>query len=133
VEPSWYPRFWLYANLDPAKLPELERLLSARLESDFEDIKSVIDKHVAKAIEVRASVAPGMLLAVGEAATYCGSMAMRWEERSEAYWALAAYFAAKLKGAGYWAFTPRTHSGPEDPSWREFPERLRQANEAFLS
>jgi hypothetical protein len=41
--------------------------------------------------------------------------------------AARAYREYGLVGA-----VPRTNSGPEDPVWHEYPERLQRANAVFL-
>jgi hypothetical protein len=41
--------------------------------------------------------------------------------------AARAYRQHGLVGA-----VPRTNSGPEDPVWHEYPERLKRANAVFL-
>jgi hypothetical protein len=133
VEEGWYRRVWLYNSMDTAGLPELERLLSETLARDIAEYKRYADENVAKGVSMRDSHFPGMPLVVGEGATYCAHMGMRWEERSDAYWSLIEHTLGLLKQNGYWGCTPRTNSGPEDPSWTEYPDRLRHANEFFLS
>jgi NAD(P)-dependent dehydrogenase (short-subunit alcohol dehydrogenase family) len=40
--------------------------------------------------------------------------------------------AELLAKQGCWGAMLRTNSGPEDPVWQEYPEKLHQANTAFL-
>ncbi|MDD5704730.1 MAG: cellulase-like family protein [Kiritimatiellae bacterium] len=132
IEEGWYRRVWLYNSLKAEALPEIERLLSESLIRDMAEYRRYAEENVAAGLSIRNEHFPGMPLVVSECATYCAHPAMRWEERSDAYWSLIEYMVGLLKQAGYWGCTPRTHSGPEDPSWTECPDRLRHANELFL-
>jgi len=84
-------------------------------------------------VAIRDTHFPGIPLVMGEAASYCASTALRWEERSDTYWSLIAYTVGLMKQHGYWGCMPRTNSGPEDPVWTEFPDRLRTINQLFLA
>ena len=132
VEYSWPIRVWLYNNLDERQLPALELLLDEHLSGQIAEYKKAIDDNIRLALETRQALFPDILLVVGEGATYCGHPRKRWEEKSDAYWALVDYATRRLKDEGYWGCVARTNSGPEDPSWIEFPERLRHATRAFL-
>ncbi len=132
VEHSWPIRVWLYNNLDERKLPALELLLDEHLTNQIAEYKKAIDDSIRMALETRQALFPDILLVVGEGATWCGHLQMRWEEKSDAYWELVDYATRRLKGEGYWGCVARTNSGPEDPSWIEFPARLRHATAAFL-
>jgi hypothetical protein len=132
VEHSWPIRCWLYNNLDKQKLPALELLLDEHLTSLSAEYMKAIDDSIRMALETRKALFPGILLVVGEGATFCGHPEMRWEEKSEAYWELVDHASRRLKDEGYWGCVARTNSGPEDPSWIEFPERLRHATATFL-
>ncbi len=68
----------------------------------------------------------------GEGVTYCGDNRLRWEERSDAYWEIAEHSARLYRDAGLWGSVARTNSGPEDPVWWEYPERLQRVNAVFL-
>ncbi len=129
---DWYARVWLYNNLDPDRLPELETRLAETLQAELEQYKRKVDEGLRRAQETRRALFPDIILLMGEGATYCAHLDMRWEERSKAYWELVAHASARLREYDYWGCVPRTNSGPEDPSWTEFPERLRQANQVFL-
>lgn len=132
VTHSWPRRVWLYHNLDERKLPELERLLDKHLAAHTGEYMKAVDDSIRKALEIRKAIFPDILLVVGEGATYCAHRHMRWEEKSDAYWELVSYATRRLREEGHWGCVPRTNSGPEDPSWIEFPERLRQATGCFL-
>ncbi|MFZ2657335.1 MAG: cellulase-like family protein [Victivallales bacterium] len=131
VEQSWPIRVWLYNNLDERKLPELERFLNEHLSSQITEYKKDIDDNIRKALETRKALFQDIILVVGEGATYCAHPKMRWEEKSDAYWELVGYATRRLKEEDYWGCVARTNSGPEDPVWREFPERLQHATAVF--
>ena len=132
VSENWYRRVWLYRNVDPAKLPALEKMLSSKLDEEVEIYKKRSSDAIVRAAQVRDSVFPGIPMVMGEAATYCALNSMRWEERSETYWSLIEHTVRLLKDNGYWGCMPRTNSGPEDAAWTEFPERQRWINKLFL-
>ncbi len=133
VEPSWPVRVWLYNSLDREKLPELERILDEHLTVNIDEYKKAVDDSIRTACETRSAIFPDIILVVGEGATYCAHRHMRWEEKSDAYWELVNYATRRLREEGYWGCVARTNSGPEDPAWIEFSERLRQATACFLS
>ena len=108
-------------------------MLSETLLRDVPDYRKALEEHIAKAVETRGRLFPSIPLVVGEAGTYCAHPRMRWEEKSDAYWSLIDSAAELLRRKEHWGCMPRTNSGPEDPSWTEFPERLRRANNIFLS
>jgi hypothetical protein len=130
---NWYRRIWLYRNLEPAALPALERWLGETMDADVEDHRRQAETAIAKAVAIRDAHFPGLPLVMGEAASYCGGAILRWEERSDTYWALIAHAVGLMKQHGYWGCMPRTNSGPEDPAWTEFPDRLRTINRLFLA
>ena len=132
VATDWPTRFWLYNNLDEQAFPELEHQLTERLAQDIDEYRHAIDNHICQALDTRKVLFPDILLVVGEGATYCAHPKMRWEEKSDAYWELVDYMTRRLKESGYWGCVVRTNSGPEDPAWREFPERLQHATALFL-
>ena len=132
VGSDWYHRVWLYNNLAADALPALDRLFGESLSRNLDEYKACLEKEVIKTVETRDCFLPNRPLVVGEAATYCPHMGMRWEEKSDDYWSLVKHAATLFKQNGYWGCTPRTNSGPEDPVWIEFPDRLREANQMFL-
>jgi hypothetical protein len=133
IDEGWYRRVWLYNSLRAEALPDLERLLSETLDRDMAEYKTYVEENIAAGLSIRNAHFPGMPLVMGEGATYCAHTAMRWEEKSDTYWSLIEYALGLLKKSGYWGCVPRTNCEPEDPSWVDCPDRLRHANELFLS
>jgi hypothetical protein len=129
---DWYRRIWLYRNLDPNAMPELERLLQESLEKRIDEFKQSATKAVKHAVKLRDEVLPGIPLILGEGASYCADHRLRWEERSDAYWEVVEHAARAYREHGFWGAVARTNSGPEDPVWHEYPERLRRVNVVFL-
>jgi hypothetical protein len=132
IAEDWYRRVWLYRNLDPTALPELERVLQDNLERNIVQFKQRAEEGVAQAVKLRDQYYPGVPLVLGEGASYCADARLRWEERSDAYWEVVEHAARKYREHGLWGAVARTNSGPEDAAWHEYPERLRRVNEVFL-
>lgn len=130
---DWYRRIWLYRNLDPAALPGVELLLRDNLARQVGDFKQRAADAVAQAVRLRDRLLPGVPLVLGEGASYCADARLRWEERADAYWEVVEHAARACRNAGLWGAVPRTNSGPEDPAWHEYPDRLRRVNEIFLA
>ncbi|MCU0917886.1 MAG: hypothetical protein MUC88_25485, partial [Planctomycetes bacterium] len=86
IMPGWFRRIWLYRNLDPNAMPELERLLREHLEKNLDLYKQKATDAVEQAVKLREELLPGVPLVVGEGASYCADHRLRWEERSDAYW-----------------------------------------------
>ena len=84
-----------------------------------------------EAVKLRDEHYRGIPLVMSEGASYCALEAMRWEERSDAYWEVVEHAARVYREHGLWGAVARTCCGPEDPSWHEFPERLKRVNEVF--
>ncbi|TVS12988.1 MAG: hypothetical protein EA424_22020 [Planctomycetaceae bacterium] len=129
---DWFRRIWLYRNLDPNAMPELERLLQEHLEKNIDRFKQRATNAVEQAMKVRDELFPGIPLVLGEGASYCADHRLRWEERSDAYWEVVEHAARTWREHGFWGAVPRTNSGPTDPVWHEYPERLQRANAVFL-
>jgi hypothetical protein len=129
---DWYRRIWLYRNLDPNAMPELERLLQEHLEKNIDRFKQRATDAVVQAVKVRNELFPGIPLVLGEGASYCADHRLRWEERSDAYWEVVEHAARTWREHGCWGAVARTNSGPTDPVWQEYPERLQRANAMFL-
>jgi len=129
---NWYRRIWLYRNLDPNAMPELERLLQEDLENRIDEFKQRATNAVEQLVKTRDSVLPGIPLILGEGASYCADHRLRWEERSDAYWEVVEHAARAYRQHGLVGAVPRTNSGPDDPVWHEYPERLKRANAVFL-
>jgi hypothetical protein len=132
IAEDWYRRVWLYRNLEPATLPDLERMLRENIERNIGFFKQKAEEAVAHAVMLRDRYLPGVPLVSAEGASYCADSRMRWEERSDAYWEVVEYAARTYREHGLWGSVARTNSGPEDPAWHEYPERLRRVNEVFL-
>jgi hypothetical protein len=129
---DWYRRIWLYGNLDPNAMPELERLLEENLERNIERYKQKAVDAVVQAVKLRDEHFPGTPLILGEGVSYCADRRLRWEERSDAYWDVVEHAARAYREHGFLGAVARTNSGPEDPVWHEYPERLRRINAVFL-
>ncbi len=133
IDEGWYRRVWLYRNLDPAAMPALEKMLQDNLERNIRQFKEKAEQGVAQAVKLRNQYYPGVPLVLGEGASYCADTRLRWEERSDAYWEVVEHAARACREHGLWGAVARTNSGPEDPAWHEYPERLRRVNEVFLA
>jgi hypothetical protein len=131
VAADWCRRIWLYRNVNPKTLPELEKVLSDTLKRDAEIYKQRALEAITHATKIRNEIIPGVPMVMGEAATYCSLNSMRWEERSETYWSLLEYMMELMKEYGYWGYMPRTNSGPDDPAWTEYPKQLEYLNRKF--
>ncbi len=132
LKEDWYRRIWLYRNLDPNAMPELERLLQEHLEKNIDRFKQRATDAAEQAVKVRDELFPGIPLVLGEGASYCADHRLRWEERSDAYWEVVEHAARTWREHGFWGAVARTNSGPTDPVWHEYPERLQRANAVFL-
>jgi len=129
---DWVHRVWLYRNLDPNAMPELERLLQESLENNIDQFKHKATDAVTQAVKKRDEHWPGVPLILGEGASYCADHRLRWEERSDAYWEVVEHAARACRQNGLWGSVVRTNAGPEDPVWHEYPERLQRVNAVFL-
>jgi hypothetical protein len=132
IEAGWYRRIWLYRNLDPNAMPELEQLLRENLENDIDHFKQKAVDSAVQAVKLRDAHFPGIPLVLGEGASYCADTRLRWEERSDAYWEVIEHASRTWRDHGFLGAVVRTNAGPEDPVWHEYPERLRDANAVFL-
>jgi hypothetical protein len=132
IKHDWYRRIWLYRNLDPNAMPELERLLQENLENNIEHYKQKATDAAEQAVKLRDELFPGVPLILGEGASYCADSRLRWEERSDAYWEVVEHAARQWREHGFLGAVVRTNAGPEDPVWHEYPERLRRINAVFL-
>lgn len=132
IKDDWYRRIWLYRNLDPNAMPELERLLREHLEQNIDLYKAKATDAAAQAVKLRDQLFPGIPLVLGEGVSYCADHRLRWEERSDAYWDVVEHAARAYRKHGFWGAVSRTNSGPGDPVWHEYPERLWCVNAVFL-
>jgi len=113
-------------------MPELERRLQEHLEKNIDVYKQKATDAVEQAVKLRDELFPGIPLVLGEGASYCADHRLRWEERSDAYWEVVEHAARACREHVLWGAVARTNGGPEDPVWREYPERLRRVNAVFL-
>jgi len=132
LKEDWYRRIWLYRNLDPNAMPELERLLQEHLEENVDRFKQRATEAVKQAFKVRDELLPGIPLVLGEGASYCADHRFRWEERSDVYWDVVEHAARTWREHEFWGAVACTYSGPTDPVWHEYPKRLQRANAVFL-
>jgi len=128
---DWYRRIWLYRNLDPAKMPALEKLFEHKLDDEFDNYKQKICEMLECVKKVSEERCPGAPLVMGEGVSYCGSKNLLWEEHSEKYWELLEFAVQNYKKAGLWGCVLRTCCGPEDPVWNLAPEKLVRLNKLF--
>ncbi len=132
IAADWYRRIWLYRSLDPNAMPELERLLQENLENNLGHYKQKATAAAVQAVKLRDELFPNIPLILGEGASYCADCRLRWEERSDAYWEVVEHAAHTWRDHDFLGAVVRTNAGPEDPVWREFPERLKRINQVFL-
>jgi hypothetical protein len=132
IDPGWFRRIWLYRNLNPHAMPELERLLQEYLEQKIDHFKQKATDAAVQAVKLRDELIPGIPLILGEGASYCADCRLRWEERSDAYWEVVEHAARQWRAHGFLGAVVRTNAGPEDPVWHEYPERLQRVNDVFL-
>lgn len=129
---DWYKRIWLYRNLDPGAMPALERMLQENLERNAAEYARQAEAGLSQALAFRDRHFPGVPLVMGEGMSYCGDNRLRWEERSDAYWGIVEQAVRQCREKGLLGCVARTNSGPEDPAWWEYPERLQRVNAIFL-
>jgi hypothetical protein len=113
-------------------VPELERRLTESFHQDAPEYRRALERYILNSGDLHDWLLPQTLMVVGEGMTYCPLPEMRWEEKSSDYWELVKLNANLLAKQGCWGAMLRTNSGPEDPVWQEYPEKLHQANTAFL-
>ena len=116
------------------RLQEIQSLFmqASELVQHVDEYKQRATKAVEQAVKLRDKVFPGIPLILGEGVSYCADHRLRWEERSDAYWEVVEHAAREYRKHGLWGAVARTNSGPEDPVWHEYPERLRRVNAVFL-
>ena len=130
---GWVRRVWLYYNTDKNKLKKLDDWFKNKFIETMDVYRENVIKSFLQAREVKNKYFPDIPLVIGESASYCAHVDFRWEEQSDEYWALNEFTTRLAKKNNYWGYMVRTNSGPEDPVWLEFPERLRYINELFLN
>lgn len=132
ADEGWYRRVWLYRNLDPAKIPEIDRMLADHFEKNQNALRRKLEESIEHLLKFREEYCPGIPLVSGEGFTYCGSNLLHWEESSEAVWHLMALTLRRYREEGITGTVIRTCCGPEDPSWNLCADRIRELNQAFL-
>jgi len=131
VSNDWNARVRLYASLDDAKLPELERQFGERLVRDYDKFVQHLEQAVDRVVKTRDAVLPGAPIVLGEGVSYCAANKFLFEERSELFWNLLLEQSRILSEAGLMGAVPRTNSGPEEPGWYLNEGDLRRVNRAF--
>ena len=117
AEDGWYRRIWLYSQLDPAKVGELEAKIIRQFEKDYERYQHKIVDVLDGAVAFRDAHCPGVPLVMAEGCTFCASNFLQWEEKCDKYWELLQFAADQFKAHGFMGAAIRTCSGCEDPSW----------------
>ncbi len=128
---AWVERVRRFADLDPAKIPALEAASEKRLRDFWSHYKNDFEWHAAN---YRAAMKrfPGVRMMFGEGVSYCTSLDVLWEEKSEKYWEMVEYAMRRHKEIGLWGTVVKTCCGPEDPSWHLCKDRVKKLNDAFL-
>lgn len=114
---GWYRRIWLYSQLDPARVGELETKFIRQFEKDYERYRRKIVEALDAAVAFRDAHCPGVPLVMAEGCTYCGSNFLQWEEKCDRYWELLEFAGEQFRAHGFLGAALRTCSGREDPSW----------------
>jgi len=128
---DWYRRIWLYSNLAPEKMPELDTLLSAAFDQNYAAFQKKLDEGLAEALRIRDAVVPEAPLVLAEGITYCGNNHIAWEEKSDRYWTFLEYAVERYREVGLWGCVLRTCCGPEDPGWNLRKNDLLRLNRLF--
>ncbi len=132
AEEGWYRRVWLYSQLDPARIPELEQKFIRHFKAEYPRYQQKIVDILDVAVALRDKLCPGAAMAMGEGCTYCGSDLLRWEEKCDEYWQLLRFAGEQLRDHGFLGATIRTCSGCEDPSWELRKDDYRAIHRAML-
>ncbi|MDD5729087.1 MAG: hypothetical protein PHV59_11040, partial [Victivallales bacterium] len=129
---GWYRRIWLYRNLDPDKIPELDRMLADQFERNWKHYEEKLEASLEQIQKLHRELCPGAPLICGEGFTFCGSNLLHWEESSEAVWKLMALMLKRYRETGIQGTVIRTCCGPEDPSWNLRAAEITALNRQFL-
>ena len=65
IKSDWQRRIWLYRNLNPNSMPELELLLKENLEKNIDEYKQKATAAVKQAVKLRDEIIPGAPLILG--------------------------------------------------------------------
>ena len=117
AEEGWYRRIWLYSQLDPAKMPELEAKFIRQFEQDYGKYQEKLVKILDATVAFRDAHCPGVPLVMGEGCTFCGSYFLQWEEKCDKFWEFQQFAADQYRAHGLLGAILKTCNGPEDPSW----------------
>lgn len=130
---GWYNRVWLYGNIDPAKLPALNKRLSDELDKKVDFYRQKIVDMLDAACAFRDAHCPGVPLVMGEGVTYETHQLLDWEENSDTYWDLIEFAVGEYRRHGLWGAVLRTCSSVEDICWNRCAERLLKLNRMLLA
>ena len=130
---DWYRRIWLYSQLDPARMDELEGKFIRQFEKDYGRYRQKIVDVLDAAVAFRDAHCPGIPLVMAEGCTYCGSNFLQWEEKCDKYWELLQFAGEQFKAHGFLGAAIRTCSGREDPSWNLRKDDYLRIHRAMLS
>ncbi|MBQ4258881.1 MAG: hypothetical protein IJB84_01275 [Lachnospiraceae bacterium] len=132
VTDDWVQHLWFYGNLDKSKISEIEELLAITFDEKEDFFYEKLHRNIERLQADINEVYPDTLLACGEGVSYNPSNEVLFEEKSEKYWKLMMYMAAKFREIGLWGTIVRTCCGPEDPVWNMCPDKIREFNHLFL-
>ena len=129
---DWTQRMVLYNSFDPAKIPELERILEKKFQENQETFMEYLKDGLDHVKKFRDEVLPGAPVVMGEGTSCCTSDKVLFEEHSDAFWAFLEKQALFLRENGLWGTVVRTGSSPVDVSWNMRAESFRKVNMLFL-
>ena len=133
VPEDWVRRVWIYSGLDPAKMPELDKLFCEAFDKHEHFFRERLMEGLQQAAALRAEVAPDIPWTLAEGITYCGSNLISWEEYHPGYWDFLEYSIDCYKKVGLDGCVIRTCCGPEDPCWDVCKDKLLYLNRKFQS
>ncbi len=128
---DWIRRVWLYSNLDPRKLPEMDALFEEELAKKEESFKRDLRESLRYVQNLHQRICPDAPLVVGEGVSYIGHKELLCEEHSARYWRMLEYMVRQYREAGISGCVLRTCCGPEDPCWNRNAEQLLRLNRLF--
>ncbi len=114
---DWYRRVWLYAQIDPRKIPQLEQAFIRKFLADRDQYLQRLRDALRTARQTQAQLCPQCPLVLGESCSFPGSNLLQWEEHCDDYWQLLQDAAHEIRQAGFWGAAIRTCSAPDDPAW----------------
>ena len=129
--PDWYTRIRYCHDLDPKKIPALERHLEDRLNGNWDGFVRTLENRIYWYRRIMEDW-PEVPVMCGEGVTYCSSKYVLWEEKSERFWEMVRLAMDRYRETGLWGTVIKTCCGPEDPSWDLCRDRLLELNTRFL-